>query len=171
MKETLLMYARYSERANGSVLSLIDKLPPERRGEDRKSYYNSLDGLVFHLLGGTTYFLGLFAASMPRLKDFADRNFELPNPKRPLTREEWEGLKKAVASADKAIIALAKSITVPELSAPIKLDWYKDRETVPFSFLFHQLIVHGIHHRGQISQILDEMGVEHDFSGIDAEFM
>jgi uncharacterized damage-inducible protein DinB len=31
--------------------------------------------------------------------------------------------------------------------------------------------VHETHHRGQISQLLDEMGIEHDFSGIDIEFL
>ena len=41
--------------------------------------------------------------------------------------------------------------------------------TVPLYFLAHQLFEHGTHHRGQVSQILDELGVEHDFCGIGIE--
>jgi uncharacterized damage-inducible protein DinB len=29
-----------------------------------------------------------------------------------------------------------------------------------------QIINHTAHHRGQLSQILDELGIEHDFGGI-----
>jgi uncharacterized damage-inducible protein DinB len=171
MKEMLLMYARDSERANASVAALIDKLPPEERSRDRKAYYKSLEGLLNHLIGGTTYFLGLLAASLPRLKEFAAKAKGYPEFEKPLTAEEWTDLKAALAESDAAMVALVRSLEEDELTAPIKLDWYQDRQTVPFSFLFSQFFVHGIHHRGQISQILDELGIDHDFSGIDVAFM
>jgi uncharacterized damage-inducible protein DinB len=39
------------------------------------------------------------------------------------------------------------------------------------SFMISQLVVHGTHHRGQISQILDELKIDSDFSGINAAFL
>jgi uncharacterized damage-inducible protein DinB len=37
--------------------------------------------------------------------------------------------------------------------------------------MFSQLIAHGTHHRGQISQVLDELGIDNNYSGINVAFL
>jgi uncharacterized damage-inducible protein DinB len=173
VKEILLMYARYNQRANASVVALLDGLTAKARNETRKSYYGSLSGLASHTGGCALYFHGMFRASFPAaaraLK--AAEGLDIPDAKT-LTIAAWSELKKAWAIADQATIDLISALSEKELSHPIKLDWYGGKpDSVPMCFLAHQLFVHGTHHRGQISQILDEMGVQHDFSGIDLEFL
>jgi uncharacterized damage-inducible protein DinB len=173
MKDILLMYARYTKRANASVLALLDGLTREACEEDRKSFCGSLSGLARHILEGTTYFQGLFRASLPPaaakgLEAVAD----LSIPEGHLSTAQWEKAKAAIAAADQATIDLIQAMDPKLLGHPIALDWYEGKPaTVPFHFLAHHLFVHGIHHRGQVSQILDEMGIEHDYSGIDLEFL
>ena len=73
--------------------------------------------------------------------------------------------------ANQAVVDFITALSEPDFSLPVNLDWYPDRKSVPLHFILNQLFVHGVHHRGQISQLLDELKVEHDFSSIDLEYL
>jgi uncharacterized damage-inducible protein DinB len=176
MKDTLLMYARYTQRADASVFSLLNGLSIQDLNEDRGSYYKSLSGLAGHIVGATFYFHGLFRQPLKKSStayEALKATEGLGCPDGPeLSEESWDELKGLAAIADQTTIDFVRVATVAELSAQVKIDWYGGKpEAVPLHFLLHQAFVHGIHHRGQISQILDSMGVEHDFSGIDVAFL
>jgi uncharacterized damage-inducible protein DinB len=173
LKDSLIMYARYTKRANASVLALLDGLSREACVEDRKSFCGSLSGLAKHILDGTLYFHGLFRAALPpNAAKALGAAAGLAIPEGELSEAQWEQAKAAIGAADDATIALVEALDEAGCSLPIALDWYDGKPAaVPFHFLANHLFVHGTHHRGQISQILDELGVEHDFSGIDLEFM
>jgi len=166
------MYARYTQRANADVVALLDKLPIEALNEDRKSYYRSLSGLATHTMGGAAYFHRLFRAAAPQAARALKATEGLSCPEGDkLTAAQWADVKRVVAAADKATVEFVEAANEAELSAPVKIDWYGGRpDAVPLAFLLHASFVHGTHHRGQISQVLDSMGVEHDFSGLDLEF-
>lgn len=166
-----LTHARSLRRANETVLALLENIPEKTRNEDRKSYYGSLHGLACHVLGGTVYFLKLFRDSLPRKSGLFTGLDEIFAPQTVSGGKDYQRLKEAFQTADTMLIALVESLDASDCRQPVKLDWYPDRESVPFHFLFNQLICHGLHHRGQISQILDELGIENDFSGIDREFL
>jgi len=62
---------------------------------------------------------------------------------------------------------MTEALSEADLKLPVKLDWYGGNpDSVPLSFLLSQLLVHNTHHRGQISQVLDELKIDNDFSGI-----
>jgi len=176
MKDILLMYARYNQRANASVFSLLNELPLQDLNEDRGSFYKSLAGLACHTIGGAFYFHGLLrgavkegSIALDALK--ATEGIECPEAPE-LGEEEWAELKRVAAIADQTTVDFVRVASAGELSAPVKLDWYGGKpDAVPVYFLLHNAYVHGIHHRGQISQVLDSMGIEHDFSGLDAEYL
>jgi len=174
MKEILLMYARYTQRANASVLGLLDGLSAEARNVDRKSYYKSLSGLAAHAFGGLTYFHGMFRVAAPAAAAAlrATEGLSCPEGEK-LDAAQWAELNRAVTIADQATIDFIEAASEKDLSALVKVPWLmKERpEGVPICFLLHSIYVHGTHHRGQISQVLDEMGIEHDFSGLDVEFL
>jgi uncharacterized damage-inducible protein DinB len=171
VKGILLLYARYTQRANQSVIALLDGLSIEERNKDRKSYYKSLSGLMSHSSGGNCH--GLFRAAVPSLAKTlkATEGLEFLEAEK-LSAEQWAELKRVVAIADKTTIDFIEAATEAELATIVKDSWFKDKpDGVPLCFLLHCFFVHGTHHRGQISQILDEMGIEHDFSGLDVEFL
>jgi uncharacterized damage-inducible protein DinB len=67
---------------------------------------------------------------------------------------------------------MAQVLTEQDFSRPIKLDWYGGNpESVPLSFMLSQLVLHNTHHRGQISQILDALKIDNDYSGIGIELL
>jgi uncharacterized damage-inducible protein DinB len=172
MKKMLGMYARYGERADSSIVALYENLSMESRNADRGAYYGSLHGVLGHVLGGTLYFHSLFRASHPGAFPASERIATLSSSEGTLDDAGWERMKRSLVEADRATIELISAQNDLSLSLPIKLDWYGGKPSeVPLHFLLNQLTVHGIHHRGHISQILDEMKVEHDFSGIDLAFL
>jgi uncharacterized damage-inducible protein DinB len=178
MKETLLMYARYTEKANAAVLALLAGLPAEALTADRKSYYKSLAGLARHLVGGTIYFQGLVNATVasPVLADaaraYAADAAAAEVEDGDFTPATLARLAAAAAAADRATVDFVAGLSDGAQASPVKLDWYGGKPaTVPLWFLLNQLWVHGLHHRGQISQLLDELGVANDFSGIGVEFL
>lgn len=171
MKSLLLMYARYSKRADESVAALFDSLDQKTLNEPGKAYHGSLIGLYRHIADGAAYFQGLIRASIPQAVQALEPAPELKLGEGPLGSEERKALTASLSRANQALIDFITALSEDDFSLPVNLDWYPARKSVPLHFILNQLFVHGIHHRGQISQLLDELKVEHDFSGIDLEYL
>ncbi|QQO11041.1 DinB family protein [Breznakiella homolactica] len=175
MKDTLLMFAKDNKETNKTVFDLLDKLSNEDREKDRGSHYGSLSGLLRHILGGTIYFQGMFKSSLkgtmadPKALSKIDM---ISFPDAQLSADQWKSLAGHLEAADQATISFIEGLNEDDFQLPINIDWYEGSPaTVPLFFLLNQLMVHHIHHRGQISQILDEMKVDNDFSGININFL
>jgi uncharacterized damage-inducible protein DinB len=173
MKDVLLIQAKYMQEADREVYALLDALSNEQREAERGSYYGSLSGLARHILGGTVFFHGLFKSALgdvPAAKVLSYPSVAIP--KDTLTADQWKGLRDAFETADSATVAFIAALGDGELAAPVRVDWYGGNPaSVPLYFMFTNLAAHGTHHRGQISQILDEMKIDNDYSGINAAFL
>jgi uncharacterized damage-inducible protein DinB len=175
VKEIFLNFAKYNEEADKAIIAILNKMTNADREKNRKSYYASLSGLVRHSLGGTVFLLGMLKASvggnanaLKALEPLA--KFEHFEGK--LDEAQWKKIVSAIKAADKAYIGFISALEEKDFKAPVKLDWYKGKPpTVPVSFMLQNLVVHGTHHRGQISQILDELKIDNDYSGLNAAFL
>jgi uncharacterized damage-inducible protein DinB len=175
MKELFVTFAQYSEDADKAVTGILDKMTNEDREKSRKSYYGSLSGLYRHLLGGTVFFLGMFKDAVP--KNSAAGKALAPLGKiemfqGKLTEDQWKKAAAGMKAADKAYLAFVSSLSEEDLKAPVKINWYNGKPpAVPLYFMLQQLTAHGTHHRGQISQILDSLKIDNDYSGISIKFL
>jgi uncharacterized damage-inducible protein DinB len=175
-KEIFVNFARHNEEADRAVLSILTRMPHEDREKNRKSYYGSLSGLFRHALGGTVFFLGLFRESvannagavkalepLARLKLFQEEK---------ISEAQWKKAASACRTADRVYVDFVSSLSEEDLDAPVKVSWYGGKHPqVPLYFMLQQLAAHGIHHRGQISQILDSLKIDNDYSGINVTFI
>jgi uncharacterized damage-inducible protein DinB len=175
MKEIFLAFAKHNEEANKSIAGILDKLSNDDREKDRKSYYKSLSGLYRHNIGGTAYFLSMFMGAVSGNAD-AQKAIaplaKLHELEGKLTEDSW---KKAVSFskiADKALVDFINALKDKDFEAPVKIEWYKGKPpSVPLWFMLQQLTSHNIHHRGQISQILDSLKIDNDYSGLNVKFL
>ena len=72
----------------------------------------------------------------------------------------------------KATVDFVAGLAESDLAIPVKVAWFGGKpDAVPLHYLLSMTVIHGTHHRGQISQILDEMGIDHNFSGLDVGFL
>jgi len=175
MKEVFLAFAKHNEEANKAVAGILEKLTNEEREKNRKSYYGSLSGLYSHNVGATAYFLSLFAdavsdnaEAMKALKPLA----KIEELKGKLSEEQWKKLVSFGKIADKALVEFVAVLKDSDFEAQVKLEWYKGKPpSVPLRFMLQQLTSHNTHHRGQISQILDSLKIDNDYSGINVKFL
>jgi uncharacterized damage-inducible protein DinB len=171
-KDLFVMYAKYNRDANRAVYTLLDALSNERREEACGSYYGSLSGLARHVRGPIPAFLGLCAARLSKNEAAQKAAAPLvglkPPAKGTLTEAQWKDLGKEFALTDDALVAFSQALSDGDLDAPVQ--WFSG-DTVPIHYALSNLAMHNTHHRGQISQVLDEMQVEHEFSGISTAFL
>jgi len=174
MKETLI-YAKYNQAENKAVYDILNALSNEEREKDRGSYYGSLSGLLRHIAGATKFFLGMFKGALADGAAFKAVSAvdSVPSPAEgALNETQWKEFGAALEAVDAAYVNMAEALTEAELSRPVKINWYGGNpESVPLSFMHSQLVVHNTHHRGQISQILDALKIDNDYSGIGVEFL
>ena len=178
MKEVFLGFAKYNEETNKIIAGILGKLSNDDREKNRKGYYGSLSELYRHVLGGTFYFLSLFreavsgnAEALKAVEPLANKaKVEIPEGK--LTEAQWKKLVSSAKIIDKAFVDFVSALEEKDYEAQVKLGWYKGKPpSVPLRFMLQQHVVHGAHHRGQISQILDSLKIENDYSGINVKFL
>lgn len=170
------MYAQYNQAGNQAIYGLLSKMPNEEREKDRGSYYGSLSALFRHIIWGTRLFLGVYREALSNnpaaLKAISSaEKFPLP-PEGILSDTQWKKLEAVLKTTDAAYVDMAKALGSADLSLPLKIEWYGGKpDSVPLSFMMSQLLVHNTHHRGQISQILDSLKIDNNYSGINIAFL
>lgn len=170
MNRMFLMYSKNNEKSDNEVSKILDTLDNDSLKENRNSYYCSLFGLYHHITEANYYFSKLYLQSFPDDPNL-NKLKKIVLPPTDCSPENYKQLRIILPEINKILIDFISSLTNDKLSTPLKIDWYEDRDSVPLHFILNQHIVHGIHHRGQISQILDELKIDNDFSGIDIKFM
>jgi hypothetical protein len=105
MKELLLIYAKYTQRSNAAVISILDKLSETALNKDRKSYYKNLSGIVRHIFGGIIYFHGIIRTVIPALSSVlkATDGLSIPESER-LSTAEWSELKRIGTVCNQATV-------------------------------------------------------------------
>ena len=170
MKELFRIFLEQNKDANQAVINILDKQPQEVLEEYRGSYYKSLGGLLRHILGAQVFFASLFKEALAQNAAASKSVALLTSIKvfnEELTKEQWKQCKASLAEADNALIALISELSENDFNAPVKINWFGGNpDSVPLSFLLQSLVLHNAHHRGQISQILDELKIDNDYSGI-----
>jgi uncharacterized damage-inducible protein DinB len=169
----VLMYAKYNQAGNKAVYDILSKLSNEEREKDRGSYYGSLSGLLRHIIGGTRFFLGMYGAVLGGKAAGALKVLDAASwPDGTLTEAQWEKLGRTLETVDGAYVNMAAALTEADCRLPLKTEWYGGNPAeVPLSFMLSQLVVHNTHHRGQISQILDSLKIDNDYSGVNVAFL
>jgi uncharacterized damage-inducible protein DinB len=175
MKELFTAFAKHNEAADKSVIDILNGMSNDEREKERGSYYGSLSGLARHLFGGTFFFLGMFKAAVSdnaRAQKALDPLAGLAVTEGKLTPSQWENFTAAVKTVDAAFVAFTEALKSGDMDAPVKVDWYGGKPpSVPLAFMLQNLTAHGIHHRGQLSQIFDELKIDNDYSGLKPEFI
>lgn len=166
MKQSFQNLARYNQRANQEMYETLSKLTSRARERDTGSWFGSIHSILNHLIICDLNWLKRFRTLSPDSPVLTDPQLDPPNL-------SWEhDLHDHFADlwADRAVVDQRIFDWFAEFpsSRYDEVFQYRDsagntRQAVAgeaFDFFF----LHQTHHRGQISQILDSLGLPNNFA-------
>jgi len=169
MKTLFLAFATYNRSVNLSILELVEPLKKEQVMMKTKAYYPSIFETLLHIL----------TADLNWLRRYREvfKGTQALDGSRLLLLEE-KGLRKAFEDdhaklfqmrreVDDLVIRFVDEIDAGRLNSIVRYKNYKgeDVEKEAWKTLLHWFN-HQTHHRGQVSVLLDLVGVDHDFSSL-----
>jgi uncharacterized damage-inducible protein DinB len=169
MKKIFQAMAKYNGGVNQSLIELLEPLRKEQIMMETKAYYPSIfETLLHNFIADITW--------LRRYRGVFNENDSLSSCK--LISLEEKGFRKEFESdytklfqyrkeLDDVIILFANGMDEGKLSSVLKYKNYKgeDLEKEVWKTLLHWFN-HQTHHRGQISVLLDLIGIDHDYSSV-----
>ena len=143
--------ASYNRWMNGRIYAACAQLSGEQRKRDVGAFFKSIHGTLNHLLLGDRLWLGRFT--------------RVPFTFRSLDQElyaEFDELRTQRNKTDDEIVAWAHSLSSEEFAGHLSYMSVVDPQlrTSPFWVAVTQLFSHQIHHRGQVTTLLVQQGVD-----------
>ena len=154
------MLSQYNLWMNNKIFTICDSLSDDVRKKDMGAFFGSIHRTLDHILYGDK-------AWLERLRD----NTYTPRDINKALCLNWNDLKKDRFIIDNEIDDWVKTLGKKELS---KIHTYTSnvdgkQRSVPYWTLVHHIFHHQTHHRGQLTTLLSQLGI--DFGSTDMPFM
>ncbi|HMP90880.1 MAG TPA: DinB family protein [Kiritimatiellia bacterium] len=153
------LMARYNQWMNENLLDWCDLIPDEQRKANTGAYFRSIHGTLNHILHVDLLWMGRFIG-------------------RSLTNAvigedicaDYDELRAFRQQLDHDIIMWADQVSPDWLQLPFTYTSAADGKfrTLPAWVLVTQMFNHQTHHRGQLTTILNQMGIDHGVTDIPA---
>lgn len=143
--------AEYNHWMNTRLYDLCAALPDEERQRDRGAFFKSIHGTLDHILWGDRIWLGRFNGRTYPSGTIGQ-----------LLYPDFQELHAARADMDGEILEWAASTGPDWLAEP--MTWtsrlYGFTQTQPRWVLIAQMFNHQTHHRGQVTTLLRQIGID-----------
>lgn len=156
------LFSEYNQLMNQRLYEAVARLPDRKIKEDKGVFFKSLLGTLNHILVGDVIWLNRFSVN-PACKDVLQYFSDIEKPKSlgSLIFVDFNELKAERLKVDKLIIEWIESLSKKDLDSKII---YKnmngDSFEKDFSSLISHLFLHQVHHRGQATTLLSQLGVD-----------
>ncbi len=154
--------ADYNQLMNKKMLEAAAQLSAEALSEDRGAFFGSVIGTLNHIAVADTIWLQRFAPFLPEHRELtAIKELSLPASFGGVVFAKLDELAVRRKLLDKTLSVLAKSLTESELATSVS---YTNSKGVASTKNFFSLIMHVFnhqtHHRGQITTLLSQSGID-----------
>ena len=144
------LMAEYNRWMNGRLYAICADLSDDERGRDRGAFFKSVHGTLNHLYYGDQAWFGRFT-QRPLVAKIGHEFFA--------TFEELRAARKLL---DDEIVAWAVTLAEEWLHSPFTYKSSVDGKTrtLPAWLLVVHMFNHQTHHRGQLTTLLMQMGID-----------
>lgn len=162
LKKHFELLGTYNQWMNSKVYEAAGRLDANELARDRGAFFGSITGTLNHLVVGDTVWLKRFA-TLPACAESLAEIVRLPHPDSldQILFEDFTELSGHRAWMDRLIIDWVDALTDDSLEAILS---YRSMKGIPaakrFADLVHHFFNHQTHHRGQVSTLLTQAGVD-----------
>ncbi|MGR3885411.1 DinB family protein [Pseudomonas sp. 1152_12] len=160
--EQIALMADYNQWMNRKVYEAAAKLTDAALAADRQAFFGSILGTLNHLTLGDTVWLKRFAQHPTGFSALAPLSaIATPDDLKQLAYADIRALAAHRAWLDQLIIEWARSLSEPDLDQ--QLSYHNMRGVAnnkPFFGLLVHFFNHQTHHRGQVTTLLTQAGVD-----------
>ncbi len=162
LKSNFEIMATYNQQTNHNTYTTASKLSAEALARDRGAFFGSIIATLNHILVGDTIWLKRFSQHQANFSSLEYvRGLEPPQSLDAILYTVFDELKTKREAMDKAIVAFTQELTEETLSQPLS---YRNTKGQSFTKHFDHLLLHFFnhqtHHRGQVSTLLNQEGLD-----------
>lgn len=157
------LMASYNQWMNAKVYDAASKLTAAELNEERGAFFGSIFGTLNHIAVADTIWLKRFATHPSSTARTLAVMIDLPTPERfdQLMFDDLEGLKAHRRWLDTVIINWVAALTDDDLSTTLSYHNTKGAASKRrYSSLLVHFFNHQTHHRGQVSTLLSQAGID-----------
>jgi uncharacterized damage-inducible protein DinB len=162
IKQNFELMAKYNQWMNEQVYKAAADLSHAQLIEDRGAFFGSILGSLNHILVGDTIWLKRFATHPSKYNslDYVD---SLPKPSAlsETLYPDFNELQKARIIMDAVIVNFSLEASEQDYEHELS---FNDTKGQPFNkkfgFLVHHFYNHQTHHRGQVTTLLSQLGID-----------
>jgi len=162
LKSNFELLADYNQWMNQSLYLAASGLNTAALNQDRGAFFGSIMATLNHILVGDTIWLKRFASHPSNFVSLEYvRSLSQPLSLDTTLQTDFTALLEARRQMDDVIVQFAKELTEETLESPLTYTNTKgDVFTKSFSHLIQHFFNHQTHHRGQVSTLLSQAGVD-----------
>jgi uncharacterized damage-inducible protein DinB len=169
MKQIFSILAKYNEMTNLEMIKILDTIESGQLTKDLGSYYGSILGILNHHLMADIGWLRALGNNVPSLDFIPPLLDRFPSSRLAPKELYWASLKdyKPVRiEIDELLKRVVQSLSETEYNSIFKITGTRgEQEYITWRILLH-LFNHHTHHRGGVALLLDQLGIENDYSSM-----
>jgi uncharacterized damage-inducible protein DinB len=161
--ENYRLLARYNRWFNQRLYAACEQLPDEERKRERGAFFGSIHNTLNHLVWGDQIWLRRFAAQGVEFASLGGGLLDLPEGAMhaAVLHEEWAALRTQREQLDEAIEAWVRDMPA---DFPLRTMRYSNSKGVKREHPMWQALTHFFnhqtHHRGQVTTLLAQSGID-----------
>ena len=169
IKEIYILLAKYNQITNQDLIKILQKVDPNKLSENLGSYYGSILGILNHYLLADIGWIRVLGSHISTLDWVVSLLGRFPNKRPPPKELVWESLDEFVpvrVEIDDLLQRVVENLSSSEFYTTFSVDSRRGKmDYVTWKVLLH-LFNHHTHHRGSVSVLLDQLGIENDYSNL-----
>jgi len=161
IKEYKLL-SEYNQLMNQRLYDSCSVLSDDTLHKDQGAFFKSIIGTLNHILVGDIIWLKRFSAHPTSKKVLSDiATIEKPKSLDSMLHTDFDKLRNERENVDKIITQWIESLSDKDIEGSLS---YQNMAgqcfTKPYSSLINHLFLHQVHHRGQATTLLSQLGID-----------
>lgn len=167
MKELFQLLGEYNLQTNRAMIQILEGIPPEQLSQDVGSYYKSIIGILNHMFSANVGWMKRITSFFPELADISPKLPDKISFGSDIVWETLDDLKPVQSVIDDLIKDMIELFPEDKFADRCSYtNWRGEKVSKLAYHMLLQMFNHQTHHRGSISVLLDQFGIENDYSNI-----